>query len=131
MGANEVKGFVSRACRYSVEEAVERLKGVLREFHVTLFELVDHSGEAERVGMKMRPTQLIICGSPRAGTPLMEAAPSIAIDLPLKILVWEDGEGMVWISYNSPEYLRERHGLPQEMVKAIATVEVLVGKVAE
>jgi uncharacterized protein (DUF302 family) len=130
MGANEAKGFVSKTCRYSVDEAVEKLGGVLRELNVTLFALVDHSGEAEKAGMKMRPTKLIICGSPKAGTPLMVAAPSIAIDLPLKILVWEDGEEKVWISYNSPEYLRERHGLPQELMKAIAAVEFVVGKVA-
>jgi uncharacterized protein (DUF302 family) len=92
---------------------------------VTLFALIDHSGEAEKVGMKMPPTKLLIFGSPKAGTPLMLAAPSAAIDLPLKILVAEDAQGKVWISYNSPEYLKERHGLPDNLVPNIAVVQVL------
>ncbi len=76
----------------------------------------------------MRPTKLVIFGSPKAGTPLMLAAPSIAIDLPLKILIWEDGQGQVWLSYNSPAYLQERHGLPQELLQNIAVGETLAGK---
>ena len=79
----------------------------------------------------MRPTKLLIFGSPKAGTPLMLAAPSIAIDLPLKILVWEDSQGKVRISYNSPEYLKERHGLPQELLQNIAVVETLGAKAGE
>jgi uncharacterized protein (DUF302 family) len=98
---------------------------------VTLFALVDHSGEAEKAGMKMRPTKLLIFGSPKAGTPLMFAAPSIAIDLPLKILVWEDSQGKSWISYNSPDYLKERHGLPQELLANIAVVEALAANAGE
>src|SRR5260370_41237283 len=89
---------------------------------------VVHRGEAEKVGMKMRPTKLLIFGSPKAGTPLMLAAPSIAIDLPLKILVWEDGQGKVWVSYNTSDYLKERHGLPQELLQNIAVVENLAAK---
>jgi uncharacterized protein (DUF302 family) len=81
--------------------------------------------------MKMRPTKLLIFGSPKAGTPLMQAAPSIAIDLPLKILVWGDSEGKVWLSYNSPEYLKERHGLPKELVENIAIIEALATKAGE
>jgi uncharacterized protein (DUF302 family) len=77
---------------------VERLKGILQAKGVTLFALVDHSGEAEKVGMKMPPTKLLIFGSPKAGTPLMLAASSIAIDLPLKILIWEDAHGKVWVT---------------------------------
>lgn len=110
---------------YSVDETVKRLKGILQSKGITLFALVDHSGEAAKVGMKMPNTKLLIFGSPKAGTPLMLAAPSIAIDLPLKILVSEDGAGKVWISYNSPEYLKERHGLPQDLLKNIAVVETL------
>ena len=79
----------------------------------------------------MPPTKLLIFGSPKAGTPLMLAAPSVAIDLPLKILVWEDGENNVWISYNSVAYLQERHGLPQELLKNIQVVETLALKAAE
>jgi uncharacterized protein (DUF302 family) len=125
------KGVIDRPSNYSVDQTVDRLKTILQFKAVTLFALVDHSGEAEKVGMKMRPTKLLVFGSPKAGTPLMLAAPSIAIDLPLKILVWEDGQGKVWISYNSSEYLKQRHGLPQELLANIAVVETLVGKAAE
>ncbi len=96
-----------------------------------MFALVDHSGEAEKVGMKMPPTKLLIVGSPKAGTPLMLAAPSSAIDLPLKILVWEDAQGKVWLSYNSPEYLQKRHGFPQDLLPNIAVVETLATKAGE
>ena len=96
-----------------------------------MFALIDHSGEAEKVGLKMRPTKLVIFGNPKAGTPLMLAAPSSAIDLPLKILVWEDGQGKVWLSYNSPEYLKERHGLPQELMQNVAIIETLATKAGE
>jgi len=98
---------------------------VLRAKGVTLFALVDHSGEAARVGMTMPATRLLIFGNPKAGTPLMLAAPSVAIDLPLKILVWEDGQGRVWLSYNSPAYLMNRHGVPQALLPNIAVVETL------
>src|SRR5262249_27481556 len=109
----------------------EKLKNILQSKGVTLFALVDHSGEAEKVGMQMPPTKLLLFGSPKAGTPLMLAAPSIAIDLPLKILVWEDSQGKVWVSYNTPDYLRERHRLPQELVQHIAVIETLAAKAAE
>jgi len=125
------KGIIDRASSHSVDQTVEKLKKILQSKGVTLFALVDHSGEAEKVGMKMHPTKLLIFGSPQAGTPLMLAAPSIAIDLPLKILVWEDGEGKVWISYNSPEYLRARHGLPPGLLANIAVVETIAAKAAE
>jgi len=124
-------GIISKPSSHSVDQTVEKLKTVLQSKGVTLFALVDHSGEAEKVGMKMPPTKLLIFGSPKAGTPLMLAAPSIAIDLPLKILVWEDAQGKVWVSYNSPDYLKERHGLPQELLQNIAVVETLAAKAGE
>jgi uncharacterized protein (DUF302 family) len=124
-------GIIDKPSKHSVDETVEKLKSILQSKGVTLFALVDHSGEAEKVGMKMLPTKLLIFGSPKAGTPLMTAAPSIAIDLPLKILVWEDGQGKVWVSYNSPEYLKERHGLPQDLLQNIAVVETLAAKAGE
>ena len=101
-------GIIDVPSNHSVDETVEKLNGILNAKGVTLFALVDHSCEAEKVGMKMRPTKLLIFGSPKAGTPVMLAAPSIAIDLPLKVLVWEDSSGKVWVSYNSPDYLQER-----------------------
>jgi len=124
-------GIVQLASHHSVDETVEKLTGILQVKGVTLFALVDHSGEAANVGMKMPPTKLLIFGSPKAGTPLMQAAPSIAIDLPLKILVAEDAQGKVWISYNSPEYLQERHGLPADLLQNIAVVKTLAEKAGE
>ena len=124
-------GIIEKASNHSVDQTVEKLKNLLQAKGVTLFALVDHSGEAEKMGMKMRPTKLLIFGSPKAGTPLMLAAPSIAIDLPLKILVSEDAQGKVWISYNSPEYQKDRHGLPPELLANIAVVETLATKAAE
>ena len=131
MTATAGNGIINVPSNHSVGQTVEKLKSILQAKGVALFALVDHSGEAEKVGMKMRPTKLLIFGSPKAGTPLMLAAPSIAIDLPLKILVAEDGGGKVWISYNSPEYLKERHGLPQELLANIAVVETLAAKAGE
>ncbi len=131
MASKTAKGVIDRPSNHSVEQTVEKLKNILQSKDVTLFALVDHSGEAEKVGMKMPPTKLLIFGSPIAGTPLMLAAPTIAIDLPLKILVWEDSEAKVWISYNSPEYLQERHGLPQNLLQNIAVVEMLASKAGE
>ena len=93
--------------------------------------VVDHSGEATKVGMSMRPTKLLIFGSPKAGTPLMVAAPSVALDLPLKILVWQDGEGQVWVSYNSPQYLQQRHGVPADLLSSLAVVEALAREAAQ
>lgn len=124
-------GIVERPSNHSVQETVERLTGILQGKGVTLFAVVDHSGEAEKVGMKMPPTKLLIFGSPKAGTPLMLASPSAALDLPLKILVREDGQGKVWISYNSPLYLKERHGLPEDLLGNIAVIEGLAAKAGE
>ena len=131
MAAISNNGVVSKPSKYSVEETLERLKRTLEAKEATVFALVDHSGEAEKAGLKMRPTKLVIFGSPKAGTPLMLAAPSSAIDLPLKILIWEDGEGKVWVSYNSPAYLQERHGFPEELVRNIAVVESLAAAASE
>jgi uncharacterized protein (DUF302 family) len=125
------EGITNAPSNHSVDQTVEKLKGILQAKGVTLFALVDHSGEAEKVGLTMPPTKLLIFGSPKAGTPLMLAAPSIAIDLPLKILVWEDNQRKVWVSYNSPAYLRERHGVPQELLQNIAVVETVAAKAAE
>ena len=124
-------GLLQVASRYTVDETVDRLKAILAERGLKMFALVDPSGEAEKVGMKMRPTKLLTFGSPKGGTPVMLAAPSVAIDLPLKALVAEDEAGKVWISYNSPEYLQQRHGIPPDLVKNIAGVGALVAKAVE
>ena len=124
-------GIVDKPTNHSVDETVEKLKGILQSKGVTLFATVDHSGEAAKVGMKMPPTKLLIFGSPKAGTPLMLASPSVAIDLPLKILIWEDAQGKAWLSYNRPAYLQERHSIPAELMQNIAVIEALASKAAE
>jgi len=124
-------GIVELLSNHSVDETVAKLKQILQAKGVTLFAVVDHSGEAEKVGMKMPATKLLVFGSPKAGTPLMLAAPSIAIDLPLKILVAEGADGRTRISYNSPDYLKERHGLPSEMLQNIAVVSSLATSAAQ
>ncbi len=116
---------------YSVPDTVARLQSVLKEQGISVFALVDHSGEAGKVGLTMRPTQLLIFGNPRGGTPVMVAAPSLAIDLPLKALAWQDEQGKVWLSYNSPEYLQQRHAFPADLLKNIAGVATLVRKAVE
>jgi uncharacterized protein (DUF302 family) len=131
MTLSRSKELIDTPSNHSVDQTVDKLRGILQGKGVTLFALVDHSGEADKVGMKMPPTKLLIFGSPKAGTPLMLAAPSIAIDLPLKILVWEDAHGKAWVTYNSPAYLQERRGLPPELLQNIAVVEVLAAKAAE
>ncbi len=123
-------GIVTIPSHQSVDQTVKTLEGILQAKGVKLFALVDHSGEAEKAGMHMRPTKLLIFGNPKAGTPLMIASPSIAIDLPLKILVWEDADSKVRVSYNSPAYLQTRHGLPLELLQNIAVVEGLADKAA-
>jgi len=125
------QGFLSQRSQHSVEETVARLKSILDAKGVTVFALVDHSGEAKKAGMEMRPTKLLIFGNPAAGTPLMIAAPTIAIDLPLKILVWEDSDGAVWLSWNSPEYLQQRHNVPGDLVKNISVAAALAAKAGE
>lgn len=131
MTRNAANGIVNQRSKHSVDETVEKLQGILQAKGVKLFAVVDHSGEAEKAGLQMRPTKLLIFGGPKAGTPLMVAAPSVAIDLPLKILVWQDAQGKVWISYNNLAYLQERHGLPPELMQNIAVVEALAAKAAE
>jgi uncharacterized protein (DUF302 family) len=131
MAAAANNGIVNKPSKHTVGETVEALTNILKSKGIAVFALIDHSGEAEKVGLKMRPTKLLIFGNPKAGTPLMLASPSSAIDLPLKLLVWEDVQGKVWVSYNSPEYLRERHGLPQELMQNIAIIEGLATKAGE
>ena len=131
MAPNTNNGIVNKRSNHSVGETLDRLSHTLQAKGVTIFAIVDHSGEAEKVGLKMPPTKLVLFGSPQAGTPLMLAAPSVAIDLPLKILVSEDSQGKVWVSYNTPEYLKQRHGLPQDLLQNIAVVETLAAQAAE
>ena len=124
-------GLVHISSPRSVSETVQRLESILRTRNLTVFARIDHSGEAAKAGLSMRPTQLIIFGSPKGGTPVMVASPTAAIDLPLKALIWEDAEGKVWLSYNSPEYLKHRHGIPDDVMKNISGVGALLEKAVE
>ena len=129
MAASPDNGLVHLSSPYPVAETLKRLDSVLQSRGLTVFARIDHSGEAEKVGMKMHPTQLVIFGSPKGGTPLMVASPTLAIDLPLKALLWEDAGGKVWVSCNSAEYLKQRHNIPDELVKNIALIGPLLQSV--
>jgi uncharacterized protein (DUF302 family) len=121
-------GIINKPSKYSVPETLDRLEAVLRSKGMKIFARVDQQAEAEKVGLEMRPTQLLIFGDPKSGTPIMNSNPSIAIDLPLKALAWEAADGKVWLSYNSPHYLQMRHGLEYEPFKP---VENLIDKALE
>ena len=116
---------------HSVDRTVERLEALLRAKGVKVFATIDHSGEAAAAGIPMRPTKVVIFGNPKAGTPVMLAAPTAAIDLPLKILVYEDADGRTWVAYNTPAYLQARHGVPADVIQNLAVVEVLAAKAVE
>ena len=127
---NSNSGIVTLQGKGTVDQVVKKLEDLLQAKGVRLFAVVDHSGEASRVGLRMNPTKLMIFGDPRAGTPIMIASPTAALDLPLKILVSEDDEGLVRISYNSAEYLQIRHDFPRELMRNIAAADVLAKTVA-
>ncbi|HEY4838040.1 MAG TPA: DUF302 domain-containing protein [Candidatus Acidoferrales bacterium] len=131
MTASTENGLIHLSSPYSAPETLQRVESILRTKNLTIFARIDHSGEAEKVGLAMRPTQLIIFGSPRAGTPMMIASPTLAIDLPLKALVWQDAEGKVWVSYNDPNYLKRRHNISDELLKNISGVGALLEKALE
>ena len=124
-------GIISKSSKYSVPESLNRLEAVLMSKGITIFVRIDHSGEAEKVGLKMRPTQLLIFGNPKTGTAVMNSSPSVAIDLPLKALAWEDERGKVWVSYNSPAYMKQRHDLKDEFMKNFAAVGSLIDEALE
>jgi uncharacterized protein (DUF302 family) len=120
------EGIISKASKYSVPETLDRVDALLQSKGIKIFVRVDHSGEAEKAGLQMPPTQLLIFGNPKGGTPVMLAAPTAAIDLPLKALAWQDGDGKVWLSYNDPEYLKKRYGLTDDQLKTIAGTGSLI-----
>ena len=131
MDAMPVNGMVHIRSHHSVQETLQRLESIFSTHGLTIFCRIDHSGEAEKVGLKMPPTQVLIFGSPKAGTPLMVASPTIAIDLPLKALVWEDADGTAWVSYNSPQYLKQRHNVPDDLITNITGAGALLQQAAE
>ena len=131
MAQEKDNGLILVPSPHSVDETVGRLQAAFAEKGLHVFAVIDHSGEAEKVGLKMLPTKVVIFGSPKGGTPLMVAAPSLAIDLPLKALVAEDAEGKVSVTYNSPDYLRDRHGVPEELIKNLAGAGAVIAKAVE
>jgi uncharacterized protein (DUF302 family) len=112
-------GITDLACKHSVAGTAGQLETLLKSKGMKIFARIDQTAEAEAVGLKMRPTVLLLFGNPKAGTPLMIQHPSIAMDLPLKALVWESADGKVWLSYNSSEYLQRRHGLDAPPFEAV------------
>jgi len=125
------RGLIRITSPYSVPDTLKRLEALLELKGLKIFAIVDHSGEGARVGLEMHPTQVLLFGSPKAGTPVMLSTPSVAIDLPLKALVAEDDQGKVWITYNDPEYLAKRHGIPADLVKNLAGAGALLQKAVE
>ena len=124
-------GIITRPGAHSVDETVAKLRDLLGQRKITLFAVIDHSGEAAKIGMSMPPTKVLIFGNPKGGTPVMLAAPSSAIDLPLKLLVREDADGKTLISYNDPKYLQDRHHLPAELVQNLSIAGVLAEQAAQ
>jgi uncharacterized protein (DUF302 family) len=131
MTSSPENGLIHLSSPHSVAETIARLESILHAKNLTIFARIDHSGEAAKVGLTMRPTQLIIFGSPQSGTPVMVAAPTVAIDLPLKALAWQDADGKVWLSYNDPEYLKHRHNIPDDVLRNISGVGALLEKALE
>jgi len=127
---NPANGIVTKSANCTVEETVNKIKSLLVGRGITLFAVIDHSGEAESIGMKMPDTKLLIFGNPKGGTPLMLAAPSVAIDLPQKLLVAEEADGKCSISYNSPQYLQQRHGIPGDLIQNMVIIESLANEAA-
>jgi uncharacterized protein (DUF302 family) len=119
-------GIAHVASPYSVAETVRRLEVVLGGKGIPVLARINHSAGAAAVGLAMKPTELLIFGNAKAGTPLMLATPTLALDLPLKALVWEDMAGAVWVSFNTPEYLQQRHGFPEELIANIAGIRGIV-----
>jgi uncharacterized protein (DUF302 family) len=123
---NPNNGIISQPSPHSVTETIDRLEAVLQAKGITIFARIDQQAEAEKVGMSLRPTQLLLFGNPKAGTPLMVAEPTIALDLPLKVLAWEAADSKVWLSYNDASYLKQRFSLVDELVKNIAVIPSLI-----
>jgi uncharacterized protein (DUF302 family) len=121
-------GIISVPSLYTVDESLDRIESAARSKGMIIFLRLDQRREAEKVGLILRPTQILLFGNPKAGTVLMNASETVAIDLPLKVLAWEDAKSKVWVSYNSPDFLRERHQLSEDLLKLVAGVKDLVSE---
>jgi uncharacterized protein (DUF302 family) len=122
----EVEGFRTVPAHRAVIDTLTRVEALARARGLTVFARIDFSGDASRAGLSLRPMGLVILGNPQAGTPLLAAAPTVGIDLPLKVLVWEDTEGRTWVGYNDAGYLQRRHQFPAELMENIAALGALV-----
>ncbi len=125
MTALPENGMVHLNSPYSVSETLQRLESLVAARGLAVLARINHRGDAAKAGLKMQPTELLIFGNPKSGTPVMIASPTAALDLPLKALVWQDGEGKVWLSYNSPEYLQQRHNIPDDLLKNISGIRAI------
>jgi uncharacterized protein (DUF302 family) len=126
MAMQSGEGIISKPSKYTVAETLDRLEAILSAKGIKVFARVDHSGEAEKSGLKMPPTQLLIFGNPKGGTPVMLAAPTAAIDLPMKALAWQDADGKVWLSYNDSAYIQRRFGLAEDVMKPLAALGAVI-----
>ncbi|WP_394779665.1 DUF302 domain-containing protein [Undibacterium sp.] len=122
------EGIVNQQSRFTVEETMQRLEAAARSKGMLIFASINFAGDARKAGLDMHDSQLLVFGNPKAGTPIMQAAPTAALDLPLKVLAWQDAEGKVWVSYNTPAYLGERHHLAPELVKPLEGISNLVNQ---
>jgi uncharacterized protein (DUF302 family) len=125
-----IPSLVSIASKHSVTEALARLEAILAARGLRIFARIDFSGDARRAGLDLRPMMQVVFGNPKAGTPLLVAAPTMGIDLPLRVLIWQDANGAVWLSYNDPDFLAQRHGVPAELIRNIAGIRALVAEAA-
>ena len=124
-------GLITITSNHSVKETLDRLEASLRGNGVTVFARIDHAAGAASVDMTLPPTELVIFGQPQAGTPLMQAQQSIGIDLPLKMLAWQDANGKNWLAYNDMAWLAKRHGLGEDLAPAISGIAKALAKLAE
>ena len=124
------QGVIRIRSQHSVEVTIDRLQGLLKQRGIVVFAHIDFSGDAARAGLQMRAEQMLIFGNPKAGTPLMVSVPTAGLDLPLKALVWEDGDGSTWIAYNDPQYIVRRHGLAPALSANLAAVVPLLEQAA-
>ncbi len=118
-------GIINLSSPHTVLETLARLEAVVQAKGIPILAMIDHSGDAAKAGLQMEPTKLLIFGNAKAGTPIMLASPGAAIDLPLKALVWQDKDGKVWLSYNSPAYLKQRHAIPDKLLPNITGIEAI------
>ncbi|WP_118181060.1 DUF302 domain-containing protein [Paraburkholderia phosphatilytica] len=123
-------GIVTVASQHSVDDTADKLVALIEERHLLLFARIDFHADAARAGLAMQPSQLVVFGNPRAGTPLMQAVPTAALDLPLKALIWQDDDERTWVSYNATDWLQRRHRASDELVKPLTAIEALVNQAA-